>query len=59
MTTESMRHIFLGVVSVALIIQIALQGEAMGEKRVLICFFSYILAGLLGILTTLIGTKKD
>ena len=47
-----------GVISVALIIQIALQGEAMGEKRVFICFFSCILAGLLGILTTLIGTKK-
>ena len=47
-----------GVISVALIIQIALQGEAMGEKRVFICFFSYILSGLLGILTTLIGTKK-
>lgn len=47
-----------GVISVALIIQIALQGEAMGEKRVFICFFSCILSGLLGILTTLIGTKK-
>lgn len=29
-----------GVISVALIIQIALQGEAMGEKRVYLCFFS-------------------